>query len=302
MSIKQKLSGVFPSITTPFVNYEVEYGRLAFNIQKYNTLELGGYMILGGNGEYLGLTEKETYQATETIMRNKKPGRTVIAGAGRESAKATVDFIKSISGYGIDIASVITPFYFSKRMCDENLIAYYQKVADSSPIPILIYNSPGYAAGVEISPFVVSVLSKHENIVGMKNSSGRELSDYTAAVDAGDAFYFHAGKASTCYKAFEQGAVGATLSLAIYWPEACMNLYTLVEEGKHKEAERLGDQLAYISKAGASKYGVPGIKYALDVRGYFGGEPRLPLLPLTNDQKEDILKIMQENNTETTIH
>lgn len=290
ISIKQKLSGIFPSITTPFVDDEVAYELLACNIQKYNALELGGYMILGGNGEYLGLTEKETHQVVETILSNKKPGRTVIAGAGRESAKVTIDFIKSIAGYGIDIASVITPFYFAKKMCDENLIAYYQKVADSSPIPVLIYNSPAYAAGVEISPFAVSVLSRHENIVGMKNSSGRELSDYTVAVNAGDAFYFHAGKAATCYKAFEQGAVGATLSLAIFWPEACMKLYALLKDGKQKEAERLGGQFACINKEGASKYGVPGIKYAMDLRGYFGGEPRLPLLPLTANQKEDIEK------------
>lgn len=169
-------------------------------------------MILGGNGEYLGLTEEEAHRVVETIMAAKKPGRTIVAGAGRESAKATVDFIKSIAGYGVDIASVITPFYFGKHMRDQNLIAYYQRIADASPIPVLIYNSPDYAAGVEISPYAVSVLSRHGNIVGMKNSSSKELSAYTSGVSEDIAFSFHAGRVADCFRDMMQGAVGATLS------------------------------------------------------------------------------------------
>ncbi len=290
---KNKLSGIFPSITTPFVKDEIDYTALAANVQKYNALDLGGYMILGGNGEYLGLTDKEAHQIVETIMAYKKTGRTIVAGTGKESAKATVDFIKSIAGYGVDVASVITPFYFAKHMGDQNLIAYYQRIADESPIPVLIYNSPDYAAGVEISQYAVSELSKHGNIIGMKNSSGKELSVYTSVVDSKAAFYFHSGKAATCYRDFNQGAIGATLSMAIYWPEICIQLYTLYRQGKRQEAARLGDQLAHISNVGISKYGVPGVKYVMDLVGYSGAESRLPLLPLTWDQKDEIKKIMQ---------
>ena len=288
----EMLSGIFPSITTPFVNGEVELAKLAFNIQRYNQLDLGGYMILGGNGENLGLTEKETFGIVETILKNAKANRTIIAGAGKESAKATVDYIKALAQYDIDIASVITPFYFAKHMGDKNLIAYFQRVADESPIPILIYNSPDYAAGVDISPQAISVLSRHENIVGMKNSSGRELSIYKAEVDAHDTFYFHSGKVSNCYRDFEQGAVGATLSMAIYWPEVCIHLYNLYKQGRGEQARRLNDQLSHINKAGVSKYGVSGVKCAMDMMGYFGGEPRLPLLSLTTEQKEEIKRII----------
>ncbi len=286
-----KLSGIFPSITTPFIGDNVNYDGLISNIQRYNEIDLGGYMILGGNGEYLGLTESEAHRIVETIMTNKKAGRTIVAGAGRESAKATVDFIKSIAGYGVDIASVITPFYFRKHMGDQNLIAYYSKVADDSPIPVLIYNSPDYAAGVEISPQAIAVLSRHGNIVGMKNSSGRELSDYTAQVGKETAFYFHAGRAAACLRDLAQGAVGATLSMAIYWPEQCARLYRLFSEGRHREAEELSAQLARASVV--SGYGVSGVKYAMELAGYVGGEPRLPLLPLTPEQREEIKRIMR---------
>ena len=295
---KQKLSGIFPSITTPFVSGHVEYSQLAGNIKRYNDLDLGGYMILGGNGEYLGLTDKETHRIVETIMRSKKNGRTIVAGAGRESAAATIAFIKSISCYGIDIASVITPFYFAKQMKDQNLISYFQKVADESPLPVLIYNSPAYAAGVSVSPYVISVLSRHENIIGMKNSSGVPISEYIDSVSSGETFLFHSGKASRCYEDLVQGAVGATLSMAIYWPEICIQLYDLFKCEKHKEAEQLSAKIIQLNNVGISKCGVPGVKFAMDIRGYFGGEPRLPLLALTRVQKEAILKIMQKERSE----
>lgn len=283
------LSGIFPSITTPFINGEVSYSKLASNISEYNKLDLGGYMILGGNGEYLGLTEKEMYKVIETIVENKKTGRTIVAGVGRESAEATVRFISSIAKFGVDIVSIITPYYFAKHMKDDNLIAYYSKIADESPIPTLIYNSPGYAAGVEVSPRVISILSRHENIVGMKNSSGKELSEYTAA-SQGQEFYFHAGKAETCYRDFTQGAVGATLSMAIYWPQICIQLYRLYAGEKNDEAKKLSDSICSINRMGVSRLGVPGVKYAMDLKGFFGGESRLPLLPLTEPQKQEVKK------------
>ena len=287
---KRKLSGIFPSITTPYINDNVNCSALASNIKRYNELDLGGYMILGGNGENLGLTDQEAHRIVETIMEAKKAERTIVAGVGRESVKATVDFIKSIAGYGIDIASVITPFYFGKHMHDQNLIAYYEKVADASPIPVLIYNSPDYAAGVDISPQAISVLSRHENIVGMKNSSKSEIAIYTSEISEDTEFYFHAGRMATCFRDLQQGAVGATLSVAIYWPERCIKLYKLYIEGRYKEAASLSEQLALTSAV--SKYGVAGVKYAMELAGYVGGEPRLPLLSLTTEQKEEIKRII----------
>ncbi len=290
---ESKLSGVFPSITTPFLNDEVCLSHLKRNIQRYNDLPLGGYMILGGNGEYLGLTEKETLRIVETILSNTKGDRTIVAGVGRESAAATIAFIKRLNRWDIDIVSVITPFYFAKYMDERCLTAYFLRIADESPIPVLLYNSPDYAAGVEITPGMVSVLSRHENIVGMKNSSKREISAFVQAVDEGETFFFHTGKATHAYQDLNSGAVGATLSMAIYWPEACAALYESIRRGKPEEAAAWDQRIQRLSKAGISAYGVPGVKYAMELRGYFGGEPRLPLLPLSGGQKDEIKRILQ---------
>ncbi len=245
-------------------------------------------MILGGNGEYLGLTPDESLKTARTIICAAKAGRPVIAGAGRESAEATLEFIKSIACEGADIASVITPFYYAKYMTDEMLIAYYMKIADESPLPVLIYNSPSYAAGVGVSPEAVSKLSGHENIAGMKNSSCRETADYADAIGPNDNFCFHSGTVSALCRDYKQGAVGATLSVANYWPEACINIYVLLKHGKYSEAVEECMKIGTAARAGASAYGVAGVKYAMDIAGFYGGEPRLPLIPLDEEQKQQI--------------
>ncbi len=284
------LSGIFPSITIPFVDGRVDYGQLISNIEKYNEYNLGGYMTLGGNGEYLGLTPYETTNIVRTIVSASKPGRPIVAGTGRESAEATIEFIRHIAGMGVDIASIITPFYYAKYLKDENLIAYFEKIADESPIPIIIYNSPSYAAGVSISPDAILKLSRHENIVGMKNSSSRETSDYISLVGKDSNFSFHAGRIADFYRDYKHGAVGATLSMADYWPQDCINMYALLQQGRNDEAAEMCARIDRAGKAGASAYGVPGVKYAMDIAGFYGGESRLPLIPLSDIQKEQIKK------------
>lgn len=90
---KRKLSGIFVPLTTPFRNESVMYTVLAENVQKFNETKLGGYMILGGNGEYLGLTEEESLKVLKTVIKHKAVDKTAVAGCGRESAYATVEFI-----------------------------------------------------------------------------------------------------------------------------------------------------------------------------------------------------------------
>ncbi len=288
MDYSEILSGIFPSITTPFVDGKIDYGLLRSNIEIYNEFDFGGYMILGGNGEYLGLAPDESLKAAKAIISARKAGRPVIAGAGRESAEATLDFIRVMADIGADMASVITPFYYARHMTDDKLTAFFSRVADGSPIPILIYNSPSYAAGVSVSPETLQKLSDHENIAGMKNSSAREISDYTAAVGENKRFCFHSGRVSALCRDYKQGAAGATLSTADFWPEACTGVYKLLKQGRSGEAEKLCVKIDKAGKAGASAYGVASVKYAMDVAGFYGGEPRLPLLPLSDKQKEQV--------------
>lgn len=291
MTNREMLSGIFVPLVTPFINERIYYPGLAENIDQYNVTHLRGYMILGGNGEFLGLTEAESLEIVKTVIKRKSKDKTAIVGTSRESAYSTLEFIKKAADFGADFASVITPFYYAKLMNDEALVRYYFEIADESPIPLIIYNSPEYAAGVRISPNVVSTLSEHENIVAMKNSADESFANYVNAIHSDRQFYIHVGRVPRLGEGLSAGAIGATLAIANYLPEMCCDAFSAFQIGDMLNLERLLEKLTRISKT-ISPFSVPGVKYAMEEMGLYGGETRLPLLPLSAEQKSSIKTII----------
>lgn len=291
--IKRKLSGIFVPLTTPFADEKIVYSKIAGNVVKFNKTGLKGYMVLGGNGEYLGLTDQEAVKVLKTVVNTRDKSKTVVAGTGRESAYATLEFIKKAADAGAQYASIITPFYYAKRMTDEALKAYYGKIADFSPLPLVIYNSPEYAAGVTVSPAVIAVLSRHENIALMKNSSDESFVKYMQVLSGNDQFYIHVGRIRNLYAGLSEGAIGATLSMANYVPELCCMAYESFTAGQLEKAQEICEKLKRINST-VSANGVPGVKYAMSLMGYESGELRLPLLPLKDDQKAQVKKCLAE--------
>jgi 4-hydroxy-2-oxoglutarate aldolase len=292
MSLKEKLTGVFPPVMTPFKDGKIDYQGLAFNIEKMNAAKLGGYMPLGTNGEFRGLTDEESLEVLRITGKHKSADKALMAGTGRESAWATIEFIKRASDLGIDFASVLTPHYYAKKMTGEALIRFYTEVADASPVPVLIYCAPAYAAGVEISTEAVSKLAQHPNIVGMKDTSKEDIGEYINAGKAGENFYVLAGSITKFYEGLQKGAIGGVLSIANYFPELCGELQSLFQEGKFAEAEALSRRLLALNENTSAKSGVAGVKAAMNLLGYRGGEPRVPLLPLKPAELEELRRVL----------
>ena len=279
---KEKLSGVFTPNVTPFLNEEVAYDKIAGNIERYNQTKLKGYMPLGSNGEFRSLTDEESIKIIDVYQKHIAPGKTLIAGVMRESAKATIEFIKSIADKGVDFATILAPHYFVNYMTDEALIKYYTKIADQSPIPVMIYNAPKFAGGLVFSTNLVSVLAEHPNIAGMKDTSKEDISIYVNALPKAANFYVLAG------------TIGGVVSMADYLPDMCCKLQELFELWKIEEAEKLDVYARKLSSNAAGKYGVAGVKAAMDLLGYFGGNPRIPLLPLNNEQKAELEAVLKK--------
>ncbi len=290
-----KLAGVFAPIVTPFENEEILYDKLKNNIVKYNLTDLRGYMPLGSNGEYQGLTEEESLKILDIVQKYRANGKIIVAGCGRESAKATVEFIKKAASIGLDFAFILTPHYFVNAMTDDALFKYFTFVADKSPVPIVIYNAPKFAFNLLISPELVKRLSIHPNIIAMKNSSLFPNSEYKKHIAPNSNFYLIAGNIKTFYSGLMSGAIGAVLSTASYLPEYCCKLYQLYVEKNYSEAENLSCFLNELSDNTIGKFGVPGVKFGMELRGFYGGEPRLPLLPLNPKDKEDIIRYFKSH-------
>ncbi|HQT92336.1 MAG TPA: dihydrodipicolinate synthase family protein [Candidatus Kryptobacter bacterium] len=281
-----------PPVTTPFVKGEVAYDKLSGNISRWNRTLLSGYVVMGSNGESALLTRDEKLKVVETAKKSLSPGKTLLAGTGSDSIKETVALSNEAADRGADYALVLTPSFYKSEMNGSAFVRYFTEVADGVKIPIVIYNVPKFT-GVDIQAVTVSQLARHKNIAGLKNSSENvaQTAEIVASVPAD--FSVLVGTASVLYPGLAAGATGGILALANIAPDECVELQKLFDEGKHEEASKLQKKLIPVNKAVTSKYGVPGLKAALDMLGFFGGEPRSPLAPLGEREREDLKSILK---------
>jgi 4-hydroxy-2-oxoglutarate aldolase len=285
------LNGIFPPITTPFVDGNVAYDQLAFNIEKWSKTGLKGLVVMGSNGEYVYLSAAEKRKLIEKTVAATPDHMLVIAGTGCESTQETIALTRDCAGLGAHAALVVTPHYYGGRMNEAALLAYFTAVADHSPIPILLYNVPKFTH-VNISAKLVAQLSDHPNIAGIKDSTGNviQLGELANVVDAD--FDLLVGTASALFGALAMGCVGGVLALANIAPRQCLKIYELVKDGKYEEAKKLQLKMIPVNQAVTATYGVPGLKAAMDMLGYFGGAPRPPLLPSSEKEKSEIREIL----------
>lgn len=294
---KIDLKGIYPPIVTPFLEGEVSYSYLTKNIEKLNKSGIKGVIVLGSNGENVFLSEEEKFNVVKTVMKSASKDLQIIVGTGCESTRETIILTNKLANMGADAALVVTPSYYGSKMNDEALIDYYSKVANKSEIPILLYNVPKFT-GVNISANAVSVLSAHQNIIGMKDSSGSVnlLGQYLNSINSN--FDVLVGTAGALLGALTLGCIGGVLALANIVPEKCVEIYQLVQEGNIKKARELQLRMIPVNDAVTSRYGISGLKYAMDLLGYQGGEVRSPLLPTKPDEQEMIRKILLRANLE----
>lgn len=283
---RERLSGVFAPLATPFDGQgNLLLEKLASNVEKLNKTRLRGYLALGTNGEFRSLSAPEQMKVLKTIVSAASPEKVIMAGTGAESTPVTIELCQQAAEIGAHYGSLITPFFFAKKMSDRALIDYFIQVAERSPIPVLLYNNPG-VTNITMSTTVIKEVSSHPKILGMKDSSAGNLSAYLVSAQPG--FYVLAGSANFFFTGLIMGAVGGVLSLADVFPEPCCNLYELGAAGKLKEGRDLQLQILKLNQMVSGKFGVAGVKAAMDLVGFYGGPPRAPLLPLTTEEKKKL--------------
>jgi 4-hydroxy-2-oxoglutarate aldolase len=285
------LNGIFPPIPTPFAGDAIAYDKLASNIDKWAQTGLSGLVVMGSNGEYVYLSAEEKRELVRRVVELTPDPMLVIAGTGCESTKETVALTRHCADCGAHAALVVTPHYYSGRMSEAAMMAYFTAVADQSPIPILLYNVPKFTH-VNLSCKLVAQLSRHPNIVGIKDSTGNviQLGEFANHVDPN--FKLMVGTAGALYGGLALGCAGGVLALANVAPEICVRIHEAVKAGNYEDAKQLQLRMIPVNQAITANYGVPGLKAAMDMLGYFGGDPRLPLLPSSETEKSEIREIL----------
>ena len=284
-----RFAGIYTPLATPFAaDGSLDARALANNVEKYLRSPLTGLVVLGSNGEAPQLEEHEADLAIQTVREVMPKNRPLLAGTGRESTAATIAATERAARLGVDAVLVRTPSFYKGQMTTDAFVKHYTQVADRSPVPVLLYNVTMYT-GVNLLPEAVGILSQHPNIVGIKetNSDMVQFGEYLAR--AADGFTVLAGSGATYFSALMLGAHGAILAVAGVAPDACVEIFNAVRDGRIDDARKRNRELAPLSKLVGATYGVPGLKAALTLLGFEGGLPRPPLQPV-GQQATDVIR------------
>jgi 4-hydroxy-2-oxoglutarate aldolase len=288
------LQGVFTPIVTSFDEAgSLAHDKMGRNLEWWNQTQLRGYIVLGSNGEWVFLTEAERLEVLRTARQAIPPDKLMIAGTAAESTRNTIAMTEEAAALGADAAIIVNPSYYKGQMTPPVLARHYGMVADRSPIPVVIYNLPP-ATGMDLPADLLVELAQHPNIVGVKDTGGNMPKMGETIRRAGPSFQVLSGSANFFYPSLAMGVSGGILALANIAPEASVALYDLFHAGRIDEGRALHLRMLPVNLAITSRWGVSGLKAAMDMLGLYGGPPRLPLVPLDDERRAELRTILRE--------
>jgi len=290
----KKVHGIFAPIATAFdASGDVDYSVFAENTVTFGATKLSGLVVLGSNGEFTLLSHEEKVKLVETARNHLPADKMVIAGTGCESFRETLQLTKECAAVGADVALVVTPNYYKKDMNGPALEKFYTMLADASPIPVMIYNMPGNS-GVNVPSSLTLKVAAHPNITGIKDSGGNIVQISEVLAKAPEGFSVFAGSGSYLLATLMLGGVGGTLAVANVVPDYCAEIQENFEKGDLEKARKMQLALLPLNAAVTSRFGIGGMKAAMDMVGFKGGLPRLPILPAGEETGKEIARILKE--------
>jgi 4-hydroxy-2-oxoglutarate aldolase len=269
------LKGILLPTTTPFdASGQISTTAIASNIKEWSARGVIGFVVLGSTGERVHLDEREYLEVIE--VSRAASDSALIVGAGQQSTVGTIKEIKNAARAGAEAVLVITPYFYRPAITQETLINYYTAVADEAPVPVLLYSMPPLT-GIKIEPETVARLSEHPNIIGVKDSSN-DVAGFRRTVELCPSdFAVMTGNGTVLLDALRAGATGGILAVGCVVPDVCVEIFRAYGAQDLERAERLQEQLTPLAAAVTTKYGIGGLKAALDLAGYRGGAVRAPL-------------------------
>ena len=276
------LSGVYLPAVTPFdpETGEVDIPAFQENLRRWGDFPINGVVLAGTTGEAVLVEEEERVALVRAAREVLNPAIRLTVGTGLESTRATLRLSRRVADEGAEAVLVQPPAYYKGAMTPEALREHYVTVAEGSPIPVIVYQAPLRMSTLEFPTGLVAELSTHDNIVGIKDSRGKldlvgELVEHCQ-----EGFQVLVGSGALLYPGMEVGAVGGIVAVANMAPGPCGQVFQAFQAGRTSEAGRIQQQIGPVHNEIVASVGVPGVKHALDLLGYRGGNPRPPILPL----------------------
>jgi len=286
------LAGILGPVTTPFTASEgPDLVGFASNIRSHLAHGLHGIVVCGSTGEAALLDEAERAALLETARATVPQGTLLLMGTGAESTRQCVSRCRDAGARGADAVLVVAPHYYGAQMTPGALRAHYQRVAGESPLPVVLYNIPKYMH-FRFEPDLVAELSMHENIVGIKDSSG-DLALLEGYVQAqGPSFSVLTGSGGQLLPGLQLGVRGGIVAVSLFAGGLCVDVYEGFKRGDIARAAVAQERLKPMASQIVAGLGIPGVKAALDAVGLVGGAVRMPLRALSADEQRSVRELM----------
>jgi 4-hydroxy-2-oxoglutarate aldolase len=287
------LDGILAPVITPFdAAGEVDEDAFARNVRAHVAAGLRGVVVAGSTGEAALLDEAERARLVELAREAVPRDRVLLVGTGAESTRAVVARNAVAAALGADGVLVVAPHYYGDAMSADALRDHYLRVADASPVPVLLYTIPKYMH-FALPPEVVATLARHGNIAGMKDSAGDAALHARYLESRSASFRVLTGSGVLFAEALRLGADGAILAVALFAPTLALEVLRAWRDGDAETMATAQRRLTPLASRIVGALGVPGVKAALDAVGLRGGVPRLPLRPLAGPALAELHELVQ---------
>lgn len=285
--------GCGTAIATPFNEKGVNLQEFSKLVEDQIQNGVDSIIVCGTTGESATMTEEERLQTIECAVKVSNGRVPIIAGTGSNNTKSVIEMNQKVKELGVDGVLIVTPYY--NKTTGEGLIRHYEEIAKNTTLPIILYNVPS-RTGVNIKPETALELSKIENIVAIKEASG-DLSQIVKLANlCGDNLNIYSGNDDQILPILSVGGIGVISVLSNVRPKYTHDMCYHYFEGNTIEATKMQIKAIPLINALFSEVNPIPVKEALNICGYHFGEPRLPLVPMSEKNKEILKKCLQELN------
>ena len=284
--------GCGTAIVTPFTNDGVNFEELKKLVEFQIENEVDAIIVCGTTGEASTMTEKEKKETIKFVIDTVARRTKVVVGTGSNNTKTAVEMSKFAEEVGADGILVVTPYY--NKTTQQGLIAHYTEIAKAVKLPIIMYSVPG-RTGVNILPETCKELSKIENIVAIKEASGNISQVAKIASLCGNDLAIYSGNDDQIIPVLSLGGQGVISVLSNVMPKYTHDMTKKYFEGKIEEATKMQLEVIDLTDALFVEVNPIPVKHALNLMGYNFGIPRLPLIEMSNKNKELMKDVMKKH-------
>jgi 4-hydroxy-tetrahydrodipicolinate synthase len=273
-------------------NEDLDLPRLKWFLDHLIGQGVHGVFVLGTNSEFYALDEREKQEVIATAVQHVGGRVPVFAGTGAETTREAVRLTRMAQKEGADGVSVITPYFVSPSQ--QEIYDHYRRIAESTSLPVILYNNPGTCGGVKIDPETVARLAQIPNIVAIKDSSGDLQNTNELIRMVPERFSVLMGRDTLIYQALIWGAKGAVPATANIAPRLLVEIYEAAVRGDHAAAQKAQRALNPVRLALSLGTAPGGVKAALALLGLPLGPSRAPVGPLSPEKQEKMRAALEE--------